>query len=86
MYWRYLPGTHDEEASAIFPRKLNGEYDGAGIQKVAQAVSDAVHTEVHSQSLQKVGRAAVNGVTGGVHFVYKTLESFTISSIFIINF
>ena len=78
MYWRYLPGTHDEEASAIFPRKLNGEYDGAGIQKVAQAVSDAVHTEVHSQSLQKVGRAAVNGVTGGVHFVYKTLESATI--------
>jgi len=78
MYWRYLPGTHDDEASAIFPRKLNGEYDGAGIQKVAQAVSDAVHTEVHQRSLEKVGRAAVDGVTGGVRLVYKTLESATI--------
>ena len=75
MYWRYLPGTHDDEASAIFPRKLNGEYDGAGIQKVAQAVSDAVHTEVHQRSLEKVGRAAVDKVTGGVRIVYKTIES-----------
>ena len=78
MYWRYLPGTHDDEASAIFPRKLNGEYDGASIQKVAQAVSDAVHTEVHQRSLEKVGRAAVDGVTGGVRLVYKTIESATL--------
>jgi hypothetical protein len=75
IYWRYLPGTHDEEASAIFPRRLGGNYDGAYVEQTALVVSDAIHTEVTQRSIQKVVASATYTAASGVSAVVRGLGS-----------